>query len=627
MGLRDYYQKWESSKETEVSYSFFDLFNQNDWDEFWEDYLSGASHHFVRIFDLPKQERLDEYIIPFLSNLSVNAQKFIANSLNDKLNRAIKTNDLRAISKILGIVNYLEYEVPFDLLAVVINNPELSEDTIIDAVLILNQLNVTKNIWEKIDIKKRKFLLPFFMMFFQDIEPYKSLEKLTIYKSLPANISEFEIPVKNSLISLLKYPSDLKKFRILLLSTPKWIKEYIDEILNTYSDLKLVKTRLLEEENNLVKIKLGLSVYPDFVLVDLFKKWGLFKSKGIDITIEYYPWNKLFSKLDNFDADIIITNYKVYKNMNESITNQPYKSLMRLNRYEGFAVVSNDLSDFTYESIKNEDIGYNEDALQKTLNQIKGKRIFASKDTDHQIQLIQTIIKSGLNHKDFKILHHNREPYDGFKNFLKGNYDVFVGAAIHTQALKKEFKVILSEKTEDFGAVQYNLFVSNETNDKLTKECQNKFESAIKLGLDTFDTGNIEHIAELHKLFDSKIEEKYRDIYDDLTMTLNEFGEIIKEIMRFNLNEFKELEEKDEKMDIILKQLNDQKKQLGDQSKQLDDLNSKMNEGNKTIKEQKVAIEGLLEFLRNEELKAFILTQPKLSSNYQNLAKFDSSLN
>lgn len=603
MGLRDYYQKWESSKETEVSYSFFDLFNQNDWDEFWEDYLSGASHHFVRIFDLPKQERLDEYIIPFLSNISVNAQKFIANSLNDKLNRAIKTNDLRAISKILGIVNYLEYEVPFDLLAVVINNPELSEDTIIDAVLILNQLNVTKNIWEKIDIKKRKFLLPFFMMFFQDIEPYKSLEKLTIYKSLPANISEFEIPVKNSLISLLKYPSDLNKFRILLLSTPKWIKEYIDEILNTYSDLKLVKTRLLEEENNLVKIKLGLSVYPDFVLVDLFKKWGLFKSKGIDITIEYYPWNKLFSKLDNFDADIIITNYKVYNNMNESITNQPYKSLMRLNRYEGFAVVSNDLSDFTYESIKNKNIEYNEynkDALQKTLNQIKGKRIFASKNTDHQIQLYHTITKAGLNPNDFKILHHNREPYDGFKNFLKGKYDVFVGAAIHTQALKKKFKVILSEKTEDLGATQYNLFVSNETNDKFTIECQNKFESAIKIGLDTFDTGNAEHIAELHKLFYSKIEEKYRDIYNDLTMPPNEFGEIIKEIMRFKFNGLKELAEKDERMDSIQKQLND--------------LNSKVDEVNKTNREHKVTIEGLSGFLTQQQLKEFFSTRPK--SNY-----------
>ena len=548
---REYFLKWEKEGNNS-DYSFFDNLNQSDWDDFWDDFLSGFHLYLRKIFENKTLDQIDEYILPFISNLSPKAHGLIDISLNSELKNALNHNELEKIPTLLNFLDYLEIKVSQRTLISVLNNKKLSKDSHIKAASLLNQSTEVKSWWDKVNLNKKKFLIPSFMMFFHNNYPYKSLEKFfSIHKRLPRNIAEYEIPVKNSLVSLLKYSSDANKFQNLLKLSPKWAKDYILEIINTYGDLEILKTKLFEENSNgLYRLRVGLGVYPDFVLIELLKNKGVFKSKGIDLEIKYYKWNRLFNHLDNNDVDIVITNNNMLYEK-ESENNNAYRELTSLNKYNGFAIVAKDLDLKSYETINKGNPEFNTNSLRETLIQIKGKRIFASKDTDHYIQLTQTISKSGLIPQDFKTLYRNMEPYIGVKYFLEGKCDVFVGGAIHTEILKsKNGNVILSAKGEDFGATQYNLFVCRKKN-QLPDEIIKAFHSSLKDGKSHFSKENFQDIAELYTLFDSTLKKEYKNDYDLFEIKRNSFTRIVKDVIEYDFSKIKELTNKDRKYDMI----------------------------------------------------------------------------
>lgn len=393
--------------------------------------------------------------------------------------------------------------------------------------------------------------------------------------------NKFSDARKNNSISSVKdeihnFLDELLSKKIYLVDR-KWVLDTIfswESVLNIYYrdftkweiPQNVLLAKIDSEKNNYnnniymrlpIKIRLGLSLYPDLVFIELLEnKLNIFRHAGINLIFKYYPWNKLHLALENKEVDIIITNHEVLSNLNAEV--QRYRELIKFNKYEGFAIVLKSSQANVYEERKNKNIDFDNKAMLEVLKQLENKKVFASRNTDHRIQFKLLMNKISPKIKVY-LNRNNKEPYQGFKDFINSEtYDAFIGAAVHTILLDKKegFKIILNEATEDFGAKQYNVFAVLKNGCTLSEECIIKFFSALRNGKDNFDLenkSNIMSLFELYKLRLTKIYSKNND-YKQYMLKYSEFEDVIK-IMDFNFDAFdeiKKLERKNEDKDVVL---------------------------------------------------------------------------
>lgn len=588
MNSRNYYTKWVESDKEKVDYDFFESLNLNDWIEFWNDYINGFHKPLFHIFSFSKHYRLDEFVLPYLENINIKSLNLV-NEAVVYIFEKTDINDKEKVSEILDIIDFLELKISVKSLISVINSNSINKDIKIQAAILLNQTDSRKDFWDSIELEENIFLVPFFIQFKQELEPFKAIKKLLLFNEIPDNISEFEIPIKNCLISLLKYQTDLRKFYCLLNTCPEWMKDYLNTLFTSYPELQLVRKRLAELDRQTVDIKIGLSVYPDLIFIELLEEQlQSFAKAGVKVSFKYYPWNGLFKALENEEVDIIVNNEEVLMSVNDEVG--IYKKLKRFNQYEGFAIVTNIENPYVYENIKNKNIEFDRNAMIKTLIQLKDHKIFASKNTDHRNQFLDLINKTIPSQKNI-FNRNSKEPYQGFKDFINtSKYNTFIGAAVHTKLLSKhkDYTVILNEATEDFGAKEYNVFVALKDKCTLSEDDLTKFFIGLKNGKLDFDFDDESNIQEWYNLYSKRLTERYKkdDDYKAFLLDYEDFRETVKLMdINFNpMNEIKSLEKKSNEKDDKLSQLIDKMNQL----------TNKVDEHNSTNKFLLMEIKSLL---------------------------------
>ncbi len=234
MEKSSYYVKWESWKSNYQEGKlpgFWKELNQDDWNVFWDDYLNDNTTWMLYIFRFNKL-RIEEAILPFFKKVLTEKElSFVREKMISLFNQILASEvfEKDKFIRVLDIIDYLEISIPIDLLSSVFETQKYDQDVRINVSLILNQNFESQRVWKKIDIQENLFLLPFYMRFFERKKPYECLKILCEnYKEKPENISQYFLPIKNCLISLFKYQTNLENFK--KIDLPEWVREYIEEL-------------------------------------------------------------------------------------------------------------------------------------------------------------------------------------------------------------------------------------------------------------------------------------------------------------------------------------------------------------------------------------------------------------
>lgn len=554
-----YLKKWMKDKSFTA---LCESLNKEEWIEILSEYGNQDYENLLQIFEASKMIDVKDIFLIELSEVNPLSKSMICEVSNMLIADGILNHKKEFIDELLELSRYLEINISTDKLKNIITNQKNCDNTRVNAALLFNDRKDQQDFWDSVNFKENTFLLPYYMMFYERINPIKSLSALKIFSSKPENIQDFEWTVRNSLLTLINYPNQFNIFWSEEKSLPQWIFKYIEESVLKYEELHYLHELITVGNNRTIRtekkilpdLRIGLSVFPDIMILELLLQIESFRDFELKIETIYKPWNKLFKELDLGKVDVITTNQEMlFYNEKRSIStasndvSSKYKVLDFVNKYDGFSIISKSnltsYKEFESEIKESIDGKYSHKALRNTLSQIRKRdrdspKIIVSKGTDHHYSLNRLIKESGFNTKDFNIFKSDKEPFDVFLSFLNGNADIFVGAAPHSQILssQKGFKELLTEKDSDFGLIMYNMLITTRSNYEDKKKMFDRFVTAYKHGMEDLLSSYTNYTEDLHQLYIRKLKDEYGDTYSSFQISLNEFKTLVSEIIDFQDN-------------------------------------------------------------------------------------------
>ena len=492
----------------------FEKYTQADWDRFFYEYFNKNTRFLLSLFPIIKGESLYYYILPVLSDLSKVSISKINISVNSLLKKELNSQVYDKLEDIFEVIEFFDFEINVNQLVKLVENEGLLNNVRANAAALLNAChgNILYSFWSNIDLSQNNiFLLPYYISFYQFIDPVRGLKSLSLINKLPQNIAEFEIPVKKSLLTIQSSISAINELIVLFYKKSCWQKAYINEIIDSYPDLMYLQRIINEKQGKLISLKVGISVFPDLMLLDFFKLLGIFEEKGLDLEIKYYPWNKLFNYLEEGEVDLIIANKIVCDCENEKTKTEKFKYYRGFNQFDGFTIISKGKEKSFETLLKEECKGDVDSALKATLEQLQCKKIIASKNTDHYLTLSVLIKRVGLDLRQFNIID-KFEPHIGFLEFIKDeNVNCFIGGAPHTHnAIKLGYTKLISEEDSNFGATQENGIISLYEKYEEMKNIVRRFSEVIDIGIDFYKNNkNNRSYSTILSMYNQKIIDEY----------------------------------------------------------------------------------------------------------------------
>jgi len=557
---KQYYTKFKELKDENLL-KYFSNLDTKDWSDFFDDYFNHRTNYLVKILVTPKGEDIYSYGLMLIQDLDPQPKSSIVEAINSLLSSYYTNKNFNLFKIVFDAIRYLELNVDSGVLTEIIQSSTIEKNIREVAAITLSVVyqNSLIPFWDKLDLKKDVFLIPSYIGFFKRLNPIKGIQKLSILTSKPESTFAFIAPVKSSLSQILISPSDLAEFARMEDNFPSWVREFIGELTQDYTELndfskklKRIKQGIYKSTRKLKKVKLYRSIFADMIIIDLMKEMGCFEDVGIDLEIEFTPWNKIFDTLlkgDNFD--IIIGNERVfeYRNSLSPVGAKMFTSWNDLIKYEGFAIVSKDktLNNFKHfldiaANYQSEDTYSDEQkktALKSLLEQLKTHKIVAANNTDYYFTLKSLIEENGLKLRDFDIKS-DKDPYDGFLEFLSHKeLSVYIGSAnLNQKALASNCIELISEKHFDFNAVQYNSIITkNITHSPDLHTEQNelilKFFAAYTIGRTKIQDHKDVYLAQWFDMYNQQMKINYSKDYDKFTISKNDFDEIVLNVVEY----------------------------------------------------------------------------------------------
>lgn len=231
-------------------------------------------------------------------------------------------------------------------------------------------------------------------------------------------------------------PSDLKSF-------PCYDYMDAEDVTNLHNE---IESKI--QKNNSKDLKIGISQYPELMLLYNGIEKGYFK--GLNIEIDIFKWNNLVDALNGSDVDAIIANKDLINKKNDTYFRYIFSS--DVFKYSSFYIFSRNTNSLkSFQEIKqNSSPGVKYlDILFETFNQFnKGYdvRVLASKETDHfeTFTKLNSYFGNSLIEKTFVI--GDDSPHELFNAFLEETGDIYVGGIPERISLEKsteKFKLII----------------------------------------------------------------------------------------------------------------------------------------------------------------------------------------
>ncbi len=557
----EYYRKFKDCKEENLL-KYFVTLNTEDWSNLFDDFFSHNTKYLSRIFLIPKGEDLYSYSLMLIDDVDPEIKNSITNAINNLLGIYYANNNFDKLKIIFDTTRFLELPIETGVLIELVQNRNIDKDIRETAAITLSVVyqNSLVQFWDRLDLNSDNFLIPSYIGFFKNIDPVKAIKKLEIITTKPENIFAFFAPVKACLLQLLISPFSLSEFAAVENDLPSWAREFIKKITQEYAELndftqKLnkIKQGTFRSTRKLQKVKFFRSVFPPECVVDVIKELGCFEKQGIDLEIEFAPWNQIFDKLSSSDVfSIIIGNERVcnYKNSLGPEDIELFHEWRRLIKYEGFAIVSKDknLKNYKYfldtanhgKPIGVSIIERKKIAFKSFLEQLKDHKIIASNNTDYFLTLQSLIEDNGLKLREFDIIS-DKDPYCGFLDFESNeNMTIYIGSAnLNQRAIANGCQELISEKHFNFSAVQFNSIITKNISNipnlyYKQKELILSFFYAFNTGMTMIQDNKDVYLPKWFEMLNQLMVLNYPDDYLKFSINRNEFDEIVLNMIEYH---------------------------------------------------------------------------------------------
>lgn len=559
---RKYYSKFKYKKEESLLGYFFHL-DTEDWREFFDDYFNKRAEYLLQIFKPSRGEDLYSYSLIIIEDVAVETKTSLTRAIDDLLSSYYSDKMFDLLEEVLNTVRYLELPIDTGILTEIIKNSSIENRVREVSAITLSVVfqNSLVAFWDSLDLEKDHFLIPSYIGFFKRINPIKGIQKLKILGVKPNDTFPFIAPVKAALCQILISPADFSEFAGLEDTLPNWAKDFIYQLTQDYIELhefykrlRRIKQRVFKSIHRLRKVRLYRSIFADMIMVDLVKEIGCFEDLGIDLDIEFAPWNQIFDRLlIGDDFDIIIGNSRVFEHKNaESPENTSlFYSWRDLIKYEGFGIIGKkDRNLKSYDNLLGEVSGFQvktelitteqqNKALKLLLKQLKNYTIVAANNTDYYLTLKALIQENGLDFKELDI-RSKYDPYSGFLEFISNDkYSIYIGSAnLNQKAVELGCVELINEKQNNFGAVQYNSIITKdlshlpESQTEL-KELILKFFAAYTLGRTKVQDNKDVYLNQWFDIYNYQMRVNYPNDFDKFNISIEEFNQIVLDVIYY----------------------------------------------------------------------------------------------
>jgi len=211
------------------------------------------------------------------------------------------------------------------------------------------------------------------------------------------------------------------------------------------------------------EVVVGIGPFHDAMIMYVGIEAGFFNKVGLSVKPITLEWQNVFSDLLAHRADIVIGNKEMCEMKNKMQGGPYFQYHQDIHFYDGFAIMIRPKPGLkTFLELRNKNRESDEKKLQiRTLQQLKGLKIIASKETDHSENLIDCARLAGLIvNKDFNLIGNYTE-YEGLEKFLNGEADAYVGGISQRLIARRHgMKELIAQDETNLNLTQQNGFIT-----------------------------------------------------------------------------------------------------------------------------------------------------------------------
>ena len=191
---------------------------------------------------------------------------------------------------------------------------------------------------------------------------------------------------------------------------------------------------------DLVKVRYGVSPFQDTLLPVLGKEMGWYEEEGLDVEFVILGWTEVQEALAAGEVDVAINNISSVIAVHDRWPDFVY--YYGFNIFDAGAALMAKPEFKSAEEFEAEGLSH-EDAVKAALEQMKGKTVVTTGNTDMEQAVLGAAIRAGIDYQtDLKIVDMN--PDEGLAAFLTGTGDFFLGGIPQrTRATKEGMKPIV----------------------------------------------------------------------------------------------------------------------------------------------------------------------------------------
>jgi hypothetical protein len=245
-------------------HSYFNFLDENDWEELFDDYYNRELFYLLRIFDIPKGETIHSYGLIYVKNVTGHVRELITRANNTLLTKYLREDRTEILYDFFSAVSYLKLSIDHGLIVRFIENKRnsvhLREKAAFTIITVHD--NALNPFWDRIDLKVDTFLIPPYLAFYSNKNPLLGFQTLLTLEKEPQDLENYETPILYSLLQIATSPSEIQIFNKLKSKFSPWLRDFIKEIFDEYSELSVLEMALKSPYENIL---LELSLDPEIL--------------------------------------------------------------------------------------------------------------------------------------------------------------------------------------------------------------------------------------------------------------------------------------------------------------------------------------------------------------------------
>jgi len=177
------------------------------------------------------------------------------------------------------------------------------------------------------------------------------------------------------------------------------------------------------QAQDLIKVRYGVSPFQDTLLPIVGAEFGWYEDQGLDVEFAILGWTEVQEALAAGEIDVAINNISSVIAVHQQWPDFVY--YYGFNIFDSGAALMARPEYKSTEEFEAEGLSH-EDAVQAALEQMRGKTVVTTGNTDMEQAVLGAAIRAGLDYKnDLEIVDLN--PDEGLAAFLTGTGDFFLG--------------------------------------------------------------------------------------------------------------------------------------------------------------------------------------------------------